>query len=366
MTRVRYVKSDEFLTAPSRDGMALLKGGEVAGKFLVGKDAFVAYLKADAVDDETVQRAGDTTEENDASFPFVLSTSSVDRQNDSISAAGWQLSAYRRNPVILFAHDASQLPVARSAATYVVGGNTLKGVARFTDAHEMGRTCAALYKSGFLSAVSVGFRPLKWSWCEDRGGMAIDYAECELLEYSAVPVPAHPDALLEARSLGLDVAPLVEWAEKALASTGGLYLPKAQLEKIAGANGSRVVVDFGKSGAPEVSAEKAPIDIAAIDTMDLIKGIAARGFVFTLGKTEDVTPPADPAPTPAPAPVVVVPPVEPEPAPVVVVDETPPPPPDVVIDDATKTQIRLALRDAFAPLHDALKNARTGLTGRLD
>jgi hypothetical protein len=55
-----------------------------------------------------------------------------------------------------------------------------------------------MVKRGFLRATSVGFRPKrdKYSWNEERGG--IDFEEQELLEFSVVPVPSNPEALLSA------------------------------------------------------------------------------------------------------------------------------------------------------------------------
>jgi hypothetical protein len=37
--------------------------------------------------------------------------------------------------------------------------------------------------------------------------------EQELLEFSAVPVPANGEALIEGRSAGIDIAPLLDWSE---------------------------------------------------------------------------------------------------------------------------------------------------------
>ena len=36
---------------------------------------------------------------------FVASDESVDRYGDIIRASGWQLDNFRKNPVLLFAHD---------------------------------------------------------------------------------------------------------------------------------------------------------------------------------------------------------------------------------------------------------------------
>lgn len=54
----------------------------------------------------------------------------------------------------------------------------------------------------------------------------------ELLEYSIVPIPANPRALILARSKGINVKPIAEWAEKALAGMfgAGCWTPKADLE----------------------------------------------------------------------------------------------------------------------------------------
>jgi hypothetical protein len=39
----------------------------------------------------------------------VCSTGSVDREGDTISADGWALANYARNPVVLWGHDRSAL-----------------------------------------------------------------------------------------------------------------------------------------------------------------------------------------------------------------------------------------------------------------
>jgi hypothetical protein len=70
-------------------------------------------------------------------------------------------------------------------------------------------------KGGFLSAVSVGFAPIKYAFSEEQGrSFGIDFLQQELLEFSVCPVPANPEALIEARSAGIDIEPIREWAEK--------------------------------------------------------------------------------------------------------------------------------------------------------
>lgn len=146
-------------------------------------------------------------------FGFTITTSDVDRENDVISADGWELDNYLRNPVVLFAHDYHQPPVGVSRElTRTERG--LSSICEFAEAKDyaFAGTIAALVRMGALRATSVGFRTLEWSYDEVRSG--VNFTRQELLEYSIVPVPANPHALIEARSAGIDVEPLREWYVK--------------------------------------------------------------------------------------------------------------------------------------------------------
>ncbi len=149
---------------------------------------------------------------------FTISTDSVDRHGDSVAIDGWTLENFRKNPVVLWAHDYRTMPVAKSLSEWVEG-NKLKSRAQFTP-KEMSRfndTVFEMYKQGFMSAVSVGFAPKKWVWAEaDDRRFGIDFVEQELLEFSAVPVPANAEALIEARSAGIDLSYLKDWATATL------------------------------------------------------------------------------------------------------------------------------------------------------
>ena len=151
---------------------------------------------------------------------FAISTESIDRAGDTVAVAGWDTASYRKNPVILWAHSYHSLPLAKSLNEWSEEGK-LKSRAEFTPAgmHKFNDTVFEMYKRKFLSAVSVGFSPKKWAWSENENRkLGIDFMEQELLEYSAVPVPANADALIEARSAGIDVAVLRDWAVKTLSA----------------------------------------------------------------------------------------------------------------------------------------------------
>lgn len=129
----------------------------------------------------------------------IASTGAVDRHGDTVAPDGWRLDAYRANPVILWAHDYRQPAIGRAAAVWREGPALL---ARLEFAPtEFARTVETLYRQGYQRGVSVGFRPLRFAERRDaRSGafLGIRFLEQELLEISAVPVPANGAALLRA------------------------------------------------------------------------------------------------------------------------------------------------------------------------
>lgn len=143
---------------------------------------------------------------------FVASTSSEDRSGDVINQQGWELDNYRRNPVFLWAHEYDELPVGKSIDTQVRNGR-LEIDIEWAE-HEFAQTVRALYEGGFMSAVSVGFRVLEWSYDAERGGYNFD--RVELLEVSAVPVPCNQDALMLAAKSSINVDLVRSWAQGVL------------------------------------------------------------------------------------------------------------------------------------------------------
>lgn len=170
---------------------------------------------------------------------WVISTGAVDRSRDTVSPVGFKLENFEKNPVVLWCHNSWGLPIAKALRTWVEvenGVGKVKSVSEHPteDVYDFGDTCYKLAKNGYINAVSVGFAPLKWTQNAERGDWAFDFLEQELLEYSLVPIPANPEALIEARSVhGIDLEPMVEWAEKVLDQAGeaGLWVPRRLVER---------------------------------------------------------------------------------------------------------------------------------------
>jgi Caudovirus prohead serine protease len=86
------------------------------------------------------------------------------------------------------------------------------------DLYPFGDTIYKLVVGGFINAVSVGFLPIEYSFVENNPdrGWGIDFKRQQLLEVSVCPIPANANALVEARSVGIDTPPLSQWAARAL------------------------------------------------------------------------------------------------------------------------------------------------------
>ena len=130
---------------------------------------------------------------------FVLSTDEVDRHGDVISADGWNLESYRNNPVFLWAHDYARPVIGRALQTWS-DSRRLMAQVEFAPT-PFAQEVALLYAAGYQRGVSVGFKPLSYEERrhEKTGAViGIRFLEQELLEASAVPVPANRNALRRA------------------------------------------------------------------------------------------------------------------------------------------------------------------------
>ena len=135
-------------------------------------------------------------EEKSGELTFVLSTDDVDRHGDVVASDGWRLEAYLRNPVLLWAHDYRHPAIGRAVSVWMEPHRLLAKM-EFAPSR-FAQEVAALYAYGFQWGVSVGFRPIRWEERRDsRTGafLGLRYLEQELLEVSAVPVPANREAL---------------------------------------------------------------------------------------------------------------------------------------------------------------------------
>ena len=154
-----------------------------------------------------------TEDMGDRSVLFTISKEVVDRDGDILRASGVDFTNFMKNPVFLSFHNSREFPLGK-VTKFWVEGNSVKAIVYFPTIEELSTNpeqasekaklvdfCFHCYKTGMLNAVSVGFIPLEWTETKD----GYDITKWELLEFSAVAVPANQDAIAEAvKSFGLD------------------------------------------------------------------------------------------------------------------------------------------------------------------
>ncbi|QEN06815.1 peptidase [Oceanispirochaeta crateris] len=129
-------------------------------------------------------------------FPWVFSTFDLDRDDERIDPAGWDLKHYLKNPVILWAHDSRIPAIGFSQDTAVkdriLGGNILFNSQEIDPfGWGIGRRVAA----GVIRAGSVGFMVREVEIAEVDGESTLIFRSQELLEFSICNIPSNPMAL---------------------------------------------------------------------------------------------------------------------------------------------------------------------------
>lgn len=156
-----------------------------------------------------------TEDIGERSVLFTISKEVVDRDGDILRASGVDFSNYMKNPVFLSFHNSREFPLGK-VTKFWVEGNEVKAIVYFptleelsTDPNNASEKAKLVdftyhcYKTGMLNAVSVGFIPVEWIETEN----GYDILKWELLEFSAVAVPANQDAIAQAvKSFGNDFA----------------------------------------------------------------------------------------------------------------------------------------------------------------
>jgi len=124
-----------------------------------------------------------------------VSTYEWDRTDERFAKGAWRMDNFKRNPVVMAFHDYNRPPIGK-AIHIEEDDKGLLATTQFADTTD-GEMMFKLFKGGFLSAFSVGFAPRKWIMEPiDAERKGITYQEAELLEYSAVGIPANPGAII--------------------------------------------------------------------------------------------------------------------------------------------------------------------------
>lgn len=132
----------------------------------------------------------------------ICSTGEPDRMGDVIVQNGIDLTAYKKNPVVLWGHSAD-VPIAKAVKIEVKNGK-LQATVQFPPEgdDEDADWVYGKIKAGIVNATSVGFIPKDYEPLDPKqpwGGFK--FLKSELLEFSFVSIPANAGCLIVGRSL---------------------------------------------------------------------------------------------------------------------------------------------------------------------
>jgi HK97 family phage prohead protease len=136
-------------------------------------------------------------DDRDRSVGLLFSTADLDL-DDEVVEQSWVLDRFLKNPVVLWAHDASKLPIGKVTELSVTPQG-LAGRIKFATERanpEAERVYQAV-REGIVRAASVRFRP-RSRLPEEREGRLVQVLSAnELLEVSLTPVPSNPNTVVE-------------------------------------------------------------------------------------------------------------------------------------------------------------------------
>lgn len=138
------------------------------------------------------------------SVTAVISSNAIDRDNEVLDPKGAKIDRFLSNPVVLWSHDSFSPPVGK-AIWVKKGRGKITAKVQFAET-ERAEEIWQLFKGKFLNAFSVGFDPIAHRQPTpadikkdpELANVRRIFSEWELLEFSAVAVPANPEALATA------------------------------------------------------------------------------------------------------------------------------------------------------------------------
>jgi hypothetical protein len=185
-------------------------------------------------------------EDQENKFHAVFSSAREDRHGDIVHQ-DFDLKSFKKNPVFLDSHNYFSIErIIGKVAKIGLKDGRLEGDIEFAMENPLGALAAKLADGGFLGATSIGFIPREFN---DKGEML----KSELLEVSAVSVPANADALFE-KAAGEQQVEEQTPAEQAPAEVQEETVPEEQAqaaEPVASpidhkAIASRVIIDMAE------------------------------------------------------------------------------------------------------------------------
>jgi len=158
----------------------------------------------------------DVTKQEDA-VEWVMSDMSLDRDQERVDPAGADFKNFKKNPVVLWAHDYTRPAIGKISNPKVKDGRVV-GKVEFDDkdTDEFAWMIGQKVKKGIINAGSIGFKPNNVEFVEEpKDSTRLIHRKWELMEFSICNVPANTNAVaVRAEEPDMDTEKLEALAKK--------------------------------------------------------------------------------------------------------------------------------------------------------
>ena len=145
--------------------------------------------------------------EDGSAHRMVIAANELSRNGYELNLLGISFKNYRKNPVVLWAHDSYRgIPIAKTLKIGHDEQGRIVADFEFNSDDEFAARVENAWNGGFIRAASIRYMPTKVVEVMNEAGEVERFRvdKSELLEWSLVPVPADPDSVrAAARALGL-------------------------------------------------------------------------------------------------------------------------------------------------------------------
>ena len=145
--------------------------------------------------------------EDGSGHRMVIAANEVSRNGDELNLRGISFKNYRKNPVVLWAHDSySGIPIAKTVKIGHDDQGRIVADFEFNSDDEFAARVENAWNGGFIRGASIRYMPTKVVEVMNEAGEVERFRvdKSELLEWSLVPIPADPDSVrAAARALNL-------------------------------------------------------------------------------------------------------------------------------------------------------------------
>ena len=145
--------------------------------------------------------------EDGSAHRMVIAANELSRNGDDLNLRGISFKDYRKNPVVLWAHDSySGIPIAKTLKIGHDDQGRIVADFEFNSDDEFASRVENAWNGGFIRGASIRYMPTKVVEVRNEAGEVERFRvdKSDLLEWSLVPIPADPDSVrAAARALGL-------------------------------------------------------------------------------------------------------------------------------------------------------------------